>query len=121
MCFSGAGAGVIDGYHYDLTESSSDEDSSSSSSSPEESLESDSSSEENRESVKSSSGSERESETSGNEHANNSDSDSDDSFAPQVFEGCALTVDEGVLELMNLFVKHKMEKIEIGDILNGLG
>lgn len=109
----------LHGFRYDLTESSSDEDSSSSSSSSEECFESESSSEEYSESSKSSSDSER-SDKSDNEQVINSDSDSDDAFTPQVFEGCALTVDEGVLELMNLFVKHKMEKIVIGDVLKGL-
>ena len=102
-----------------IAESSSEEDSSSSSSrsSCEEFAESNSSSDEDTESLKSSS--EPESEISEIEENYNSDnSDSDDQL--HVFEGCALTVDEGVLVLMNLFVKHQMEKIVVGDILKGL-
>ncbi|KAE8741282.1 hypothetical protein FOCC_FOCC013204 [Frankliniella occidentalis] len=50
-----------------------------------------------------------------------SDSDSDGDFvSPSVYNGCSLTVDEAVLELMNLYLQHSMEKTALGDTLKSL-
>lgn len=60
------------------------------------------------------------SQASDHEDAASDDSDESDSHAnvsPPLYPGCALTQDEGVLQIMNLFVKHRMEKSEIGSIL----
>ncbi|KAK3920652.1 Ankyrin repeat domain-containing protein 17 [Frankliniella fusca] len=92
---------------YVLTSSSEE----SSSSSSEDAVDSESSSEDG--SVKSSS-SESDSEKSENGLNDSDDSDSNEQFSPKVYDGCSLTVDEGVLNMMDLFVKHKMEKVQIG-------
>lgn len=95
---------------YILTDRS--EESSSSDSSDEDAEISESSSEE--ESSESSS-SESESEKSENEQ-DSDDSDSE-SVSPKVYEGCPLTVEEGVLTMMDMFVKHKMDKVQVGGVL----
>jgi len=104
----------------DLVSNSSEESASEAGSATESSCESEivsgsSSSEEEKES--STSSSEEESDDSNNEqHEDNSDSDGDVVFPP-VYEGCSLTVDEGVLEMMNLYLQHSMEKTALGDTL----
>ncbi|KAE8741821.1 hypothetical protein FOCC_FOCC012653 [Frankliniella occidentalis] len=97
-----------------LTESSSEDFSSSGSSSADSDVQSSSSEDEN-ESLASSSESDNPSDS---EQCEDSDSDSDvDVVSPPVYEGSTLTVDEGVLEMMNLYLKHSMEKTAIGDTL----
>lgn len=103
----------------DHSDSSSKADSSSSSSSAEHGESSESSSEEHEDTATSSS--ECQSVTSERSEESNSSDEPDGGYIVQkVYEGCSLTKDEGVLQLMELFIKHKMEKGEVGDILKRL-
>lgn len=99
---------------YELTSSSegscSDSSSAENASSSESSLENDS--------IQSSSGSE--SELSENEQNDSDDSDSGVKISPDVYNDCPINVDEGVLNLMNLFVKHKLEKVQLVGVLNSV-
>ncbi|KAK3926332.1 Lysine-rich arabinogalactan protein 18 [Frankliniella fusca] len=72
--------------------------------------------------------SESESSSEDNESSNqseeeeNSSSDESDKefFSPLIHEGCQLTVDEGVLELMDMFTKFKLSKKQMGGILKSI-
>lgn len=59
-----------------------------------------------------------ESSESSDEESEGTDSDESERLeSPKVYPGCELSQDEGVLEVMKLFLKHKMEKVEIGSVL----
>lgn len=69
-------------------------------------------------SVKSSSASD--SEVSDIESNNSDDSDCGVFQSPKVFKGCNITEDEGVLVLMSLFTKYKLDKEQMGGILKSV-
>jgi len=61
-----------------------------------------------------------ENESSENEESNSDDLDSGVTTSPDVYPTCSINVHEGVLELMDLFVKHKMEKVQTGAVLKSV-